>query len=900
MSHPLSDPGRSTARLAAALPTGTVTFLFTDIVGSTRLLTDLGDRYGDLLARHNEIIRGVLDEHDGQEVSTEGDAFLAVFRSAPQAVAAAAAAQRSLQSAAWPAGATVNVRMGLHTGEGRLGGDNYAGLDVNRAARIAAAGHGGQVLLSETTHALVSHDVPDGSSFRDLGLHRLKDLPIPEHLWQLEVDGLLQDFPPPRSLDARPNNLPVSPTTLVGRTKELAEIVQLMGHVRLLTLTGVGGTGKTRLALAAAHELLNGFGDGCFFVPLQDAHDRDTVAAAIATSLGVRETAERNVEASIKRYLHERETLLVLDNFEQVVPAAALVSELLAGSQRLRIIVTSRELLHLAGEHAIHVPPLQLPDPATLPPLDALSQYEAVALFIERAKSARPDFSVTNENAPAVAEICARVDGLPLALELAAARVRLLSPQAILDRLEHRLGILTGGPRDAPDRQRTLRNTIAWSHDLLDDAERTFFARLSVFAGGWTVEAAEEVCNPGNELSLDTLEGLGSLADKSLIRPTDTDGDTRFDMLQVIREFAGEQLESNPDAEEIHRHHALNALALVEEAEPQLVLTQVRRWQEHLRREEDNIRAALRWAVQRGEAEVAMRLAGALWRFWLYWARLREAREWLESVMALPAAAQPTIARAKALTALAGVLYWQGVEAERMADLYEEALAIYRERGDDAQQGEALTDSAWGATARGDMATAVERVTQALERYQAAGDPIGVANARAMLLAGLLFAGSVDRYDETLAAVHEAIEANRRAGRLHAATDWVGAIAQVNWVVGDHARAADAARAALRGFHEMGNVGLYPMAIKAIAAFELAGRGDPARVVRMAAAAERLFDDLGGQLAVMARFGDPMGQARELLGSDEYTRAVEEGDALSVDEAVAYALESRTEVTSNG
>jgi predicted ATPase/class 3 adenylate cyclase len=899
MPAPPTDPSRSTAA-ANVLPTGTLTFLFTDIAGSTKLLSTLGERYAEVLARHNEIIRGALNEYEGHEVSTEGDAFFAVFRSAPQAVAAVARAQQQLHAEAWPQGASLRVRMGLHSGEGRLGGDNYTGLDVNRAARIAAAGHGGQVLLSDSTYALVSHESLDGLTFRDLGPHRLKDLPAPEHVWQLDIDGLPGEFPPLRSLDARPTNLPVATTSLIGREREMAEVTALVGRSRLLTLTGTGGTGKTRLALAAAHQLLADFADGCFFVALQDAHDRQSVSSAIASALGVRETTERDLEEGLRKHLRERELLLVLDNFEQVLSAAPLIGDLLAGSPRLRVIVTSRERLHLSGERDVDVPPLGLPDPARLPPLAALSQYEAVALFIERAGAARAGFAVTNENALAVAQICARLDGLPLAIELAAARVRLLTPQAILDRLERRLQLLTGGPRDAPDRQRTLRDTIAWSYDLLDDAEKAFFERLSVFAGGWTVEAADDVCNAAGELGIETFDGLASLADKSLIRPMADDSEERFAMLQVIREYAGESLEARPDAELVRRRHVEYVLRLVEQAEPRLLLSDVRQWQHRLKREEDNVRAALRWATERGEAEVAMRLAGALWRFWLYWARLREGRDWLESVVAMDGGAQSTLARAKALTALAGVLYWQGVETERMADLYEEALAFYSERGDDAQVGGALINSTWGAVAKGDIPRAVERAKQALARFEAAGDPVTVATARAGLGALQVFLGVSDRPEETLAAVQEAIEANRRAGRLHDAADWTGAIAQANWIAGRYREAADAARAALRGFHEMGNVGLYPMAIKAIAAFELADKKDPERVVMLAAAAERLFDELGGQLAVMARFGDPLNDARQRLSAEEHERAVAEGRAMSADEAVAYALASSKEVSSDG
>src|SRR5918999_456834 len=538
-----TDGGRPMNSTVAGsrLPTGTVTFLSTDIEGSTRLLSALGDRYETVLDAHARILRQAIAAHGGTEVNTEGDAFFAVFPSAVEAVRAAADAQRALASEPWPDAAPVRVRMGLHTGEGRLGGDDYIGLDVHRAARIAAAGNGGQVLLSDATRALVDRDLPGGVALGDLAQHRLKDLPAPERIWQLEMDGLPRDFPALRSLDARPNNLPLSPTPLIGREQELRDLRDLLGRRRLVTLTGPGGTGKTRLALAAAQQLLTDFPGGAFFVGLEDARDRPTVAATIATSLGVRERLERDLEQGVKQYLRERELLLVLDNFEQVLPAAPLVAELLNGSPRLRIIVTSRASLHLSGEQDFEVPPLRLPDPRHLPPLSAVSQFEAVALFIERASAAKADFAITNENAPAVAEICSRLDGLPLGIELAAARIRLLTPQAILDRLERRVPVLGTGGQDLPARQRTLRGAIDWSYELLDEPERRLFERLSVFAGGFTLGAAEEVCDPDAELGIGPLDGLASLVDKSLIHPVDgIDEEPRFAMLQVIREFASE------------------------------------------------------------------------------------------------------------------------------------------------------------------------------------------------------------------------------------------------------------------------------------------------------------------------------------------------------------------------
>ena len=606
----------------AKLPTGTVTFLFTDIEGSTRLLAELGDAYAEVLEWHAGVLRHAIAEHGGTEIGTEGDSFFAVFPSAIGAVAAVVEAQRALAAGRQADRPAVRVRMGVHTGEGRLGGDDYVGLDVHRAARIAAAGHGDQVLVSDATRALIADDLPDGAHLRDLGQHRLKDLPEPQRIWQLDIDGLRDRFPAIRSLDARKGNVPRWPTPMIGRDAEVAGIVALLTSRPLVTLIGPGGIGKTRLALAVAEASEAAFDDGVFFVALEDARDRDAVAAAVAEALGVRETLDRDLARGVEAYLRGRDVLLVLDNFEQVLGAAPFVGGLLAASPGVRVIVTSRAVLHLASEQLYEVAALPVPEPRGQP-VSALAGSAAIALFVERARAVRPSFELGPSNATAVAEICRRVDGLPLAIELAAARVRFLGPDAILERLEHRLPLLVGGAADLPTRQQTLRGTIDWSYDLLDAPERRLFERLAAFAGGWTIDAAEAVAGPATEIGMDPLEGLGSLADKSLIVAREGDqAEPRFTMLQVIRESAVERLQASPDGDTILRRHAVYFMTLAESAQRHLRSADLRAWQALLRREQDNLRAAMRWSMETGNAEVGLRLAGSIWDYWHYWAEI--------------------------------------------------------------------------------------------------------------------------------------------------------------------------------------------------------------------------------------------------------------------------------------
>jgi predicted ATPase/class 3 adenylate cyclase len=535
----------------AHLPMGTVTLLFTDMEGSTRLIQQVGKRYPDLLAQCRQLLRTMFQQWNGYEVDTQGDSFFVAFARATDAVAAATDAQRALASHSWPEGIAVRVRMGLHTGEPECFAENYVGLDVHHAERIKSAGHGGQVLLSQTTRDLVEHNLPDGVSLQDLGAHRLKDLQRPSHLFQLVIAGLPTEFPPLRTVDVSPNNLPVQPTALFGREKEVVSLQHLLRRegLRLLTLSGPGGIGKTRLGLQVAAELSEQFTDGVYFVNLAPVSDPEFVVPTIVQTLQVKEIADRPLLDLLKAYLRPKHLLLLLDNFEQVVSTAVQVADLLAACPRLKVIVTSRTVLHVRGEQEFAVPPLTVPDPNSVPDLAALSQYEAVELFLSRAQAVKPKFQLSTANARAVAEICARLDGLPLAIELAAARIKLLPPQALLARLSQRLAILTSVAQDVPMRQQTLRNTIAWSYHLLDTAEQRLFQRLSVFVGGCTLEAIEGVCAALPDGVDQVLEGVASLLDKSLLHQIEHEGEEpRLTMLETVREYGLECLRESGEA----------------------------------------------------------------------------------------------------------------------------------------------------------------------------------------------------------------------------------------------------------------------------------------------------------------------------------------------------------------
>lgn len=873
------------SRQGAPLPTGTLTFLFSDIEGSTQLVQSLGGRFAPLLERHQALLRRAFLDAGGVEVATEGDSFFVVFASAIEAVKAAASAQRALSAEAWaPEAGAVRVRMGLHTGEAALGGDNYVGLDVHRAARIAAAAHGGQVLVSDTTRALVASSLPADLGLRDLQEHRLKDLDRPEHLFQLLVVGLPDGFPPPDTLES-PTNLPAQPTAFIGRRREADEVADLVRRSRLVTLVGPGGTGKTRLSLEVAARLRPEFRGGAFFVDLSLISDPTLVPTTIATALGVLEQAGKPLLESLMAHLRNLQLLLVLDNFEQVESAATLVGQLFEAAPQLSLLVTSREALHLRGEHEYPVPPLGLPSLANLPPLEALSQYDAVALFIQRAQAVRPDFAIDNDNAPAVAGICARLDGLPLAIELAAARLKVLSPEAIFGRLEKSLSILTSASRDLTDRQRTLRGAIDWSHDLLVAGERTLFRRLGVFVGGCTIERGEAICDPNATMGMDMLDGLSSLVDKSLLRqPSETSGEPRFRMLETIRDYALERLIESEDWDPVRHAHEDQFAALARQGAAEMQGVNHQAWVDRLEGERDNLRAALQRLADDGRIQEALEMGADLWRFWQRRGSLAEGRATLEELLSRPGADAPTAARARGLSALGGLQYWRSdMEAARRA--YDEGLRIERSLDDPAGLAEALYNLGFVVALAGDHAGARALSEEGLEIATRIGNRSLVLGLREALAFQMFHMGEVERARELQEAN---LAAFRDAGETFRVAIGTGFVSYLEARAGRYEIARSMQRESFHTFRAA-NDSHWMVRSLMLAGASAVVAGEFERAATFNGAYDRLREPLG-EMATPIRtlnLADPATEAHAALGDEAFERAYAAGRAMTIDEVEA-------------
>ncbi len=718
------------------LPTETLTFFFTDIEGSTELLQRLGhDVYVTVLAEHHSVIRSCLVAHDGKEVSTQGDSFFAVFTSPSACVSAAVELQRALSSHRWPGGEQVRVRMGIHSGEVEETTTGLVGLEVHRAARVAAVGHGGQILCSAAAAALLRDTLPSGGSLRDLGLHRLKDLGRPEQIFQLEGEGLEVDFPPLRSLDnpALPNNLPAQPASFVGRDVEVAEVRRLVESARLVTLTGAGGCGKTRLGLQVAAELLDGSGDGVWLVELASVSEQGAVPSAISEVLGITSRAGRPVLETLLDALELQYVLIVLDNCEHLIEACAEVANaILLRCPRVHLMATSREPLGIGGETIYRVPSLSLPKPDDGDTF-ATEESDAVALFVDRARAQGAECTLDEETGPLVVSICRRLDGMPLAIELAAARLRSMSLESLNDRLDHRFRLLTGGSRSALPRQQTLRATVDWSYSLLNSPEQSLLRRLSVFAETFDLEAAEAVCCLQDIEEFDVDDLLGSLVDKSLVVTEPSGGRARYRLLETIRQFAAERLVESDEVEAaaIGAAHASYYLSLAELAAPHLFGPEQGRWFARLDADQANLQRALEHSTaERDGTERVLRFGVALQRYWRVRGRNEEAVRLLTSVLERPEAQVDLKLFAAALVTVAFLS--SDIRTALLAG--ERAVEIARQLDDDRLLIWSLGHLCAKCYFAGDPKRGFPLGKEAVERARLLGDEVLLANSLRMYL----------------------------------------------------------------------------------------------------------------------------------------------------------------------
>jgi predicted ATPase len=788
----------------------------------------------------------------------------------------------------------LRVRMAVHTGIVELQDGDYFGQPVNRVARIMSAGHGGQILLSMSAQELVRDHLPLDVSLRDMGEHRLKDLIRPEHLFQVISLGLPAEFPPLRTLDSSPNNLPLQPTPLIGREKELAAIEKLLekDDVRLLTLVGPGGTGKTRLGLQTAADLMLNFRDGVYFVNLAPISDPNLVVSEIAQTLNVRESGApgETLLQSLKAHLREKQYLLVLDNFEQLLEASPVVSELLSVASQLKVLVTSRSRLQVRGEQEYPVPPLQLPDPKRLPAPERLTQFESVRLFIERARNAKPDFHISDENAPAVAEICYRLDGLPLAIELAAARVKLLAPQAMLSRLQSSLKLLTAGARDLPARQQTLRNAIAWSFDLLDEQEKMLFRRLSIFVGGRSLEAIETICNANSDLEVDLFDHISSLVDKSLLRQEEgADAEPRFVMLETIHEYARETLQEAGEVQALSRLHAEYFVTLAETAAPELWTKNQEAWLPKLEEEHDNFRAALRWAVSECEIELALRLVGALWHFWEIHGHIAEALTWFDEVLPL-ASGDEGLLLAEAYTGK-GTTLWRLSDFPGALGVHRLALQLYMAAADKAGMAFALNNC-------GVQLYCLEQWNDARECFEESINLYAECNpsTRGWPFPRLSLS-EIQRLNKDFAAAREQLmETLRSAGKL--IDTFSMAITLQN--LGHIELRLGASEHAIKHFTEVTrlSVQLNNDLYRALALYGFAGvaavQNEPLRAALFFGAGDAALERIPGlflEPSDKADYDYNLELARGQIDDTRWQSAYEEGRRMSLEQAAGYALQ---------
>ncbi len=876
------------------IPTGTVTFLFTDIEGSTRLWERYPDAMRIALARHDELLRTAIERHQGYVFKTVGDAFCAVFSTTPEAVQAALEAQLALQEEDWGEVGPLHVRMGLHTGEAEERNQDYFGPTVNRVARLQAVGYGQQTLLSQAAAERTVPGLPDQASLEDLGLHRLKDLSAPEHIWNLRHPVLPPEFAPLKTLDYLPTNLPAQVTSFIGRDTEMAEIKRLLGPARLLTLAGSGGTGKTRLSLQVGADLVEEYANGVWLAELAALTDPALVVQTVAAALNVREEPGRPVQETLVEALRDQSLLLVLDNCEHVLAtAASLCDVLIKRCPRLKILASSREGLGVPGEQTYRIPslgllPVPLDQLASLS-FDVLRSSEAVRLFADRASLVKSDFRLTEANIAAVARLCARLDGIPLALELAAARVRAMPVEQIETRLHDRFRLLTGGARTLLPRQQTLRALIDWSYDLLSDPEKHLFCRLSVFSGGWTLEAAESVCIGDDIEDWEVLDLLTALVDKSLVVYDDLSGTARYRLLETVRQYAGDRLLESGDGDTYRARHRDCYLALAEEAAAQMRGSEQADWLTRLEREAANMRQALVFCQETPDgAEPGLRLSDFLQPFWQKRGHLSEGRDVLTALLAHPGAQEPTLLRASALNGAGAFAAIQG-DLPAAQILMDQSLAVRRAVGDTRGVAQTLNNLGNLAQMQGDIDTAEACLTEASALNRSLGNQAQEATNLANL--GRL-AQMREDYPRARTFFEDALAIHRAQGNQQGIAIALNNLGSLNRQLENYADAEVCLRECMELYRTLGDRQNAAWALEGFAELAVAWN-QTERAVRLFGAAHALRVLIGAPLpsSQAEQLANNLAHLETILGADTYAPIFAAGQSLDFDRAIAAALD---------
>ena len=865
--------------MAADLPSGRLVFLFSDVEGSTRLLTELGNSFPALLGEHQRLVRAAFGAHGGIEVSTEGDSFFVVFRSPVDAVAAAVDMQRSLAAYAWPTGDEFRVRVGVHVGQAIVAGDNYVGIDVNRAARVANAANGGQVILSDEMAQAVGGELSAGLGLLDLGRHRLKDIGV-LRLWQLAINDLPTPVGRLRSLEVHPTNLPLDLTSLVDRDDETKALQQLIRDNRLVTVTGTGGVGKSRLAVHAARRLLVEFPDGVFHLDLAPIDRLETVITELGSLLNVRMASTGDPGSALLEHLRDRRTLLVLETADRHPDLAAFTARVTENCPTARLLITARSALHLRVEREFQVQPLALPGPR--PTSDTAMESPAVELFVRRGQAVNPAFALTAENLDAVIDIVNRLDGIPLAVELAASATRLLTPAAIVSRLTRSLPLPGGAAVDAPERQRTLRDTIAWSYQLFGPAEQATLRRLSVFAGDFDLDGFEGVATAGIEI-------LDRLVDGGLVHRVDSTDEDRYRLLGIVREFAFGELTAAGDADALRMRHAQYLLEFASREAAMLDGPSELQALNSLDRAGDEFRAALEWAIGTDHGDhLALRLASALARAWYLRGRVHDGASWLERTLAADPAA-PREVRATALHWL-GVMFDELRDAAGAIERLNEALAIQREIGDEGAIARELNSLGVVHRNIGDVVPADHLLNESLMRRRRLGDVTGVATVLTNL--GIV---AIDRgqLGESIEFLEEAVRIDRSSGATAGVAYSSSALGTAFLRSGRRHDALGLLRSALASFQKLGDVDGVAEGLERLG--EAAASDEPARSARLLLAARSIRER--ERLALRgideSRAGELLASIARTLTSDELGAAQADASGMDVDAAVAYALAKR-------